>query len=43
MYYSWGHDVKGYSEILQDSMNEAIKSLNEKLLTIPVEKLKRKR
>ncbi|MCG2713434.1 MAG: hypothetical protein L6308_01120 [Candidatus Omnitrophica bacterium] len=43
MYYSWGHDVKGYSEILQDSMNEAIKSLNEKLLTIPIDKLKRKR
>lgn len=43
LYYYFGHDTKGYSEILQDSMNEAVKSLNEKLLTISLERLKRRR
>ncbi len=42
LYYYFGHDAKGYSEILEEGMNEAIKSLDERLRATPLEKLKKK-
>jgi len=33
-YYNWGHDVKAYSDLMQDGMNEAIKDLAAKLQTV---------
>lgn len=41
LYYSWGYDVKAYSDIMEEGMNEAIRSLDAKLQTIPLEKLKK--
>jgi len=40
LYYKWGHDVKAYTSLMEEGMNEAIKSLDEKLSNIPLEKLK---
>ena len=42
LYYEWGNDVKGYSTLMQEGMNEAIKALGERLRTIPLEKMKSK-
>jgi hypothetical protein len=41
LYYRWGHDVKQYSSLMEEGMNEAVKSLDEKLSTIPEDKLKK--
>lgn len=42
LYYYWGHDVKAYTDLMEEGMNEAIKSLDERLRTIPLEKIKKK-
>lgn len=31
LYYKWGHDVKGYSELMESAMNACIKDLDKKL------------
>lgn len=40
LYYYWGHDAKAYTRLMEDGMNEAIKSLDVQLRTVPLEKLK---
>ena len=42
LYYDYGHDAKAYTDLMEEGMNEAIKSLDEKLRTIPSEELKTK-
>ena len=42
LYYDYGHDAKAYTDLMEEGMNEAIKSLDEKLRTIPLEELKKK-
>ena len=42
LYYEWGNDTQGYAILMQDGMNEAIKSLAERLENVPLEKLKGK-
>ncbi|MFH1772276.1 MAG: hypothetical protein ABH872_05620 [Candidatus Omnitrophota bacterium] len=42
LYYEWGKDVKGYSLLMQDGMNEAVKSLAERLNNIPLENMQKK-
>lgn len=42
LYYYWGYDVKAYTDLMEEGMNEAIKSLDERLRNIPLEKIKKK-
>lgn len=42
LYYYWGHDAKAYTDLMEEGMNEAIKSLDERLRNVPLEKIKRK-
>lgn len=42
LYYNFGHDVKAYTDLMEEGMNEAIKSLDERLRNVPLEKIKKK-
>lgn len=42
LYYNYGHDVKAYTDLMEEGMNEAIKSLDERLRNVPLEKIKKK-
>ena len=41
LYYRMGHDVKNYSYLMEEGMNEAIKDLDKKLSSVPIDSLRK--